>query len=44
MMERSALGGWFVLLGVAFAAMAVLSSLGTFSARRSYRRTVALEE
>jgi hypothetical protein len=43
MMERSALGGWFVLLGVAFAAMAVLSSLGTFSARRSYRRTVALE-
>jgi hypothetical protein len=40
--ERSALGGWYVLLAVAFVALALVSSLGTFSARRSYRRTIAL--
>jgi hypothetical protein len=42
-LERSALGGWYVLLVAGFVAMAVVSNLGTFAARRSYRRTVALE-
>jgi hypothetical protein len=42
-LERSALGGWYVLLALAFVTLAVVSSLGTFAARRSYRRTVSLE-
>jgi uncharacterized membrane protein YidH (DUF202 family) len=42
-LERSALGGWYVLLAAAFVTLAVVSSLGTFAARRSYRRTIALE-
>jgi hypothetical protein len=41
--ERSALGGWLVLLVVGFVITAVISSLGTFAARKSYRRTVSLE-
>ena len=40
--ERSTLGSWFVLLVVGFAITAVISSLGTFAARKSFRRTVAL--
>lgn len=40
--ERSALGSWFVLLVVGFVITAVISSLGTFAARKSFRRTVAL--
>lgn len=42
-LEKSTLGGWYVLLDVAFVMLAVVSSLGTISARRSYRRTVALD-
>jgi uncharacterized membrane protein YidH (DUF202 family) len=42
LLERSALGGWFVLLVLGFVTMAVISSLGTFTARRSYGRAVAL--
>ncbi len=42
-LERSALGGWYILLAAAFVSLAVVSSLGTFSARRSYRRMIALE-
>jgi hypothetical protein len=41
-LERSALGGWYVLLAAAFVTLALVSSLGTFAARRSYRRTIAL--
>ena len=41
--ERSALGSWLVLLVVGFVITAVISSLGTFAARKSYRRTVSLE-
>jgi hypothetical protein len=41
--ERSALGGWFVLLVVGFVITALISGLGTIAARRSYRRTVSLD-
>ena len=40
--ERYTLGSWFVLLVVGFVITAVISSLGTFAARKSFRRTVAL--
>jgi hypothetical protein len=42
-MVRSAHGGLLALLVVGFVITAVISSLGTFAARKSYRRTVSLE-
>jgi hypothetical protein len=42
LLERSSLGGWFVLLVLGLFTMAVVSSLGAIAARRSYRRTIAL--